>query len=215
MNDFKRREFRAEDISLFSLLTIYAGLTIERVKAIEETRLLSITDGLTGLSNQRYLMEQLQKELQRAARHKNPLAVIMFDIDNFKAYNDSYGHLEGNKVLKTIARMLRKSTRLSDTVGRFGGEEFCLVMPEISKEGAKAFASRIVKENGRTPHAQQEGYLKRRGLHVPARRKNPRASFKEGGREALRGQEARQEQARRGVKERSVSFSRINPSPSH
>ena len=151
MNDFKRREFRAEDISLFSLLTIYAGLTIERVKAIEETRLLSITDGLTGLSNQRYLMEQLQKELQRAARHKNPLAVIMFDIDNFKAYNDSYGHLEGNKVLKTIARMLRKSTRLSDTVGRFGGEEFCLVMPEISKEGAKAFASRIVKEIGEHP----------------------------------------------------------------
>ena len=151
VNDFKIREFRAEDISLFSLLTIYAGLTIERVKAIEETRLLSITDGLTGLSNQRYLMEQLQKELQRAARHKNPLAVIMFDIDNFKSYNDSYGHLEGNKVLKTIARMLRKSTRLSDTVGRFGGEEFCLVMPEISKEGAKAFASRIVKEMGEHP----------------------------------------------------------------
>ncbi|MFZ3072733.1 MAG: diguanylate cyclase [Thermodesulfobacteriota bacterium] len=151
VNDFKKRKFRAEHISLFSLLTIYAGLTIERVKAIEETRLLSITDGLTNLYNQRHLMEQLQRELQRAARHKKPLAVIMFDIDNFKTYNDSYGHIEGNKVLKTIARMLKKSTRLSDTVGRFGGEEFCLVMPEISKEGAKAFASRIVKEIGKYP----------------------------------------------------------------
>ncbi|VAV84512.1 hypothetical protein MNBD_DELTA01-1139 [hydrothermal vent metagenome] len=146
VNDFKKRRFRAEDISLFSLLTIYAGLTLERVRTLEETRLLSITDGLTGLRNQRYLMEQMQKEIQRSARHKHKLAVIMFDIDYFKKYNDTYGHLEGNRVLKVISGILKKNSRVTDTVGRFGGEEFCVIMPQISKEGAKAFAQRVLKE---------------------------------------------------------------------
>ncbi len=146
VNDFKKRRFRAEDVSLFSLLTIYAGLTLERVRTLEETRLLSITDGLTGLYNQRYLMEQMQKEIQRSARHKHKLAVIMFDIDYFKKYNDTYGHLEGNRVLKVISGILKKNSRVTDTVGRFGGEEFCVIMPQISKEGAKAFAQRVLKE---------------------------------------------------------------------
>jgi len=146
VNDFKVKKFRAEDISLFSLLTIYAGLTMERVKSLEETRLLSITDGLTGLYNQRYLMEQLQKEIQRAARHHHPLSIIMFDIDRFKEYNDTFGHLEGNKVLKNVSKLLRQNTRVTDTVGRFGGEEFCIIMPQIKKDGAHAFGKRVVSE---------------------------------------------------------------------
>ncbi len=151
VNDFKKRRFRAEDISLFSLLTIYAGLTIERVKTLEETRLLSITDGLTGLHNQRYLMEQMQKEIQRAARHKHPLSIIMFDIDRFKEYNDTYGHLEGNKVLKNIAKILKKNSRITDTNGRFGGEEFCIIMPQIKKEGALTFGRRVLNEIAKYP----------------------------------------------------------------
>ncbi len=146
VNDFKARRFRAEDISLFSLLTIYAGLTIERVKKIEDIRLLSITDGLTGLYNQRYFMEQLQKELKRAQRHHHPVSIIMLDIDCFKNYNDEFGHLEGNRVLKIIARLIKKNSRITDTVGRFGGEEFCVIMPQIKKEGAMAFGRRVLKE---------------------------------------------------------------------
>lgn len=146
VNDFKSRTFRTEDISLFSLLTIYAGLTIERVRSIEEMRRLSITDGLTSLYNQRYLMEQMEKEVLRAGRHGRPTTVIMIDIDNFKAYNDSFGHMEGNKVLKKISRILSKSSRLTDTVGRFGGEEFCIILPEIDKEGAVGYAERLVRD---------------------------------------------------------------------
>lgn len=146
VNDFKSRSFRTEDISLFSLLTIYAGLTIERVRSIEEMRRLSITDGLTSLYNQRYLMEQMEKEVQRAGRHNRPTSVIMIDIDHFKQYNDSFGHMEGNKVLKRISRILSKSSRLTDTVGRFGGEEFCIILPEIEKDGAVGFAERLVKD---------------------------------------------------------------------
>lgn len=151
VNDFKVRRFRAEDISLFSLLTVYAGLTMDRVKSLEETRLLSITDGLTGLYNQRYLMEQLQKEIQRASRHKHPLTIIMFDIDHFKEYNDTFGHLEGNRVLKNVAKLLKQNTRVTDTVSRFGGEEFCIIMPQIKKDGARAFGKRAVSEIERHP----------------------------------------------------------------
>ena len=154
VNDFKKRQFRSEDISLFSLLSIYAALTIERVKSIEEMRLLSITDGLTGLYNHRFLMENMQKEMQRAVRHEGSFSILMLDIDHFKGYNDRYGHLEGNRVLKGIARVLLNTARATDTVGRFGGEEFCIIVHDMKKDGAIAFANRIIKaiDEYKSPH---------------------------------------------------------------
>ena len=146
VNDFKRREFRAEDISIFSLISVYAALTIERVKSIEEMWQLSITDGLTGLYNHRYLMEQMHMEIQRASRYNHPLSIIMLDIDHFKDYNDKFGHLEGNRALKGIARILKKETRDTDMVGRFGGEEFCIIVHEVKKDGAAVFAKRLLRE---------------------------------------------------------------------
>lgn len=146
VNDFKKRGFRAEDVSLFSLLSVYAALTIERVKSIEEMRQLSITDGLTGLYNHRYLMEQMNRELQRSSRHNQMFSIIMLDIDNFKDYNDKFGHLDGNKVLKEVTKVLKKTARATDTVGRFGGEEFCIIMPGEKKDGAAAFAKRLLNE---------------------------------------------------------------------
>ena len=156
VNDFKTKKFRSEDLSLFSLLSIYAALTIDRVKSIEEMRLLSITDGLTGLYNQRYLMEQLQKEVDRASRHDHHVSVIMIDVDRFKNYNDKFGHLEGNKVLRLVAAMLKKALRISDTASRFGGEEFCLILPEVGKAGARTLAKRLLKEieGSKMPHTK-------------------------------------------------------------
>ncbi len=143
VGDFKKRKFRADDNSIFSLLSIYAALTIERVKSIEEMHLMSITDGLTGLYNHRFIMDQLQKELVRISRHSRSLSVLMLDVDHFKKYNDSFGHLEGNKALRSIASHLLKCARVTDTVGRFGGEEFCIILPEIDKAGAELFAQRM------------------------------------------------------------------------
>lgn len=151
VNDFTRRTFTDEQVSIFSLLTIYAALTVERVKTLEETRLLSITDGLTGLYNHRYLMDQLERELERASRHNRPLSVIMLDIDRFKDYNDRFGHLEGNKVLKAVANILTDGTRISDTVARFGGEEFCIILPEAKKKGALDIAARLIKVTSAHP----------------------------------------------------------------
>jgi diguanylate cyclase (GGDEF)-like protein len=146
VNDFEKRTFTEEQTSLFSLLTIYAALAIERARTHEQIRHLSITDGLTGLYNHRYLMNQFEREMERISRHNHPLSVIMLDIDRFKNYNDRFGHLDGNKVLKSIADILLENTRLSDTVARFGGEEFCIILSEIEKHGAKIFARRLIKE---------------------------------------------------------------------
>ncbi|HHL39549.1 MAG TPA: diguanylate cyclase [Deltaproteobacteria bacterium] len=146
VNDFVVRDFKAEVISLFTLLTIYAALTIERVKSIEEMRRLSITDGLTGLYNHRYIMDEINKETKKCSRNERSFSIIMLDIDHFKSYNDTYGHLEGNKVLKALARLLNRTVRSTDTVGRFGGEEFCIIIDDMEKKGAVAFANRLLKE---------------------------------------------------------------------
>lgn len=146
INDFKKRVLRAEDISIFSIISVYAALTIERVKSIEDMRMMSIVDGLTGLFNHRYMMEQLQKEYHRSFRHGTIFSVIMLDIDKFKPYNDNYGHLEGNKVLKEMAAIFRNGSRVTDVVGRFGGEEFCIVVPELGREDTVKFAEKLLRE---------------------------------------------------------------------
>jgi len=145
LNDFKKKEVSAEEISLFSLLTIYAAITVERVRSIERLWHQSQHDGLTGLLNHRSLTEQLQKETERSSRHNGKFSIIMIDIDNFKSYNDSFGHLEGNRVLKHVSRLLMKTARVSDTVARFGGEEFCILVPELDREQVMPFAERVVQ----------------------------------------------------------------------
>jgi len=144
LNDFKRKEIRTEDISLFSLLTIYAALTVARVKSIEKLWHQSQHDGLTGLLNHRSLMEQIEKEDQRARRRKGCYSLIMIDVDDFKAYNDKFGHLEGNKVLKAVSRLLMKAARVSDTVSRFGGEEFAILVPELCLDQVTPFVERLI-----------------------------------------------------------------------
>ncbi|MDH3975844.1 MAG: diguanylate cyclase [Deltaproteobacteria bacterium] len=144
LNDFRTRQIMEEDISIFSIISVYAGLTIERVKSIEDMRMLTIVDGLTGLYNHRYIMEQFQKEFQRANRHNTNFSVIMLDIDKFKPYNDSFGHLEGNKVLKGVASLFRQNSRVTDVAGRFGGEEFCIIVPELGVEETTNYARKLL-----------------------------------------------------------------------
>jgi len=146
VNDFKVRDVSPEELSIFSLLTVYAAMTLERVRSMEAMRVLTQTDGLTGLFNHRHLMDLLRIEHERGERYKTKYSIIMIDIDHFKRYNDNFGHLEGNKVLKEIARIFSKSARGTDTVSRFGGEEFCIIAPEIDSENVVCFANRLTKE---------------------------------------------------------------------
>ena len=115
-------------------------------KKNKELHELSITDSLTGLYNRKHLMETLDNEVARSKRHKHDFAVLVIDIDHFKEYNDTYGHLAGDEVLSRLASVFKKSVRSCDYVARYGGEEFILVLPEIApKDGVKA-AERIRKK---------------------------------------------------------------------
>ncbi len=115
----------------------------ERKKLIERLEYLSNTDVLTGLLNRRALLERLAYEVERAARYKSDLSVVLCDIDYFKEINDSYGHILGDNALNAVAGTLRSSLRGSDIAGRYGGDEFMLILPETSVQGAVEFAERI------------------------------------------------------------------------
>jgi len=106
---------------------------------------LSNTDGLTKLYNRRYFMELLELEFQRAQRYQSKFAFLMIDIDNFKSFNDDYGHLMGDKILYEIAQILQENLRVNDVVGRYGGEEFALFAPETDLKGSLVVGERYRK----------------------------------------------------------------------
>lgn len=122
-------------------------LTLERDQLVHDLRQasatrqelfeLAIRDGLTSLYNYRYFMQELER-----AVNLYPLALVLFDADKFKSYNDAYGHLEGDNVLRAIADTIRTTMRQSDTAARYGGDEFVVILPETRKEQALAFAER-------------------------------------------------------------------------
>ncbi|MBI3755663.1 MAG: diguanylate cyclase [Deltaproteobacteria bacterium] len=109
----------------------------------EKLNELSITDGLTEVYNHRHFYERLTEEIKRANRYGRPLSLIIADIDYFKNYNDTHGHLTGDDVLKGVARCIRSNARENDMVARYGGEEFSIILPETGKDGAGDLAERI------------------------------------------------------------------------
>lgn len=133
---------------------------IEQLEIEKNTaQMNSITDGLTGLANRRYFDEVLKTEFFRLRRSKSKLSLIMLDIDYFKKYNDTYGHLSGDECLRNIARALKTIVvRAPDVVARFGGEEFIVILPETDESGAKALGERIRKEieGLEIPHSESD-----------------------------------------------------------
>lgn len=109
----------------------------------EQLEILAKTDELTGCLSRRYLMERLENELERAARYNRLLGLVMFDIDDFKNLNDTHGHTTGDAALRSIGEVLQRSLRTADFVGRYGGDEFLLVLPETSVHGTYQLAERI------------------------------------------------------------------------
>ncbi|BCS52485.1 diguanylate cyclase [Geobacter sp. SVR] len=104
---------------------------------------LSITDALTGLYNSRHFHSQLQIEMERAERYRHPLSLLLLDVDDFKRFNDAYGHLEGDRVLAGLAQVIRESIRHTDSAYRYGGEEFVAILPETDGEEALRVAERL------------------------------------------------------------------------
>ncbi|HUH11480.1 MAG TPA: diguanylate cyclase, partial [Longimicrobiales bacterium] len=109
----------------------------------EELERLSISDGLTGLFNHRHLHEVLNSEFERIRRSHESIGVAMFDLDRFKQVNDTHGHQAGDRVLKSMAEILRETAREIDVLGRYGGEEFIAILPETELQEAARFAERV------------------------------------------------------------------------
>lgn len=135
--------FLQDDLQILDFLRPQVSMTLENSILHKRTAALAITDGLTGLSTHRYFQEAIDREIGRAKRLKLTFSFVILDIDNFKSLNDTFGHLEGDKVLREIAKIMRAQVRDTDTVARYGGEEFVVILIDTPKEGAKITAERI------------------------------------------------------------------------
>jgi len=125
------------------LTEVFNDMVVRLREGRQELERLSVTDGLTKLFNRRLLMQRLAEEIGRSRRHKRAFTVLMADVDNFKRYNDAFGHLAGDEVLVRVATILRESTREIDCAARYGGEEFVVVLPETSVQGAVGACQRV------------------------------------------------------------------------
>jgi diguanylate cyclase (GGDEF)-like protein len=138
--------FGAADLEVVAVVACHAAAHVRRVRACEGVQALerlSVTDPLTDLYNRRFLERRLEEEISRSTRFGSRLSLMVLDIDHFKDYNDLCGHLAGDKALKMIAEVLKRSVREMDVVTRFGGEEFCIILPDTPKTDALFVAERI------------------------------------------------------------------------
>lgn len=126
-------------------------------KSEERYRQMSQVDDLTQLFNSRHFYDRLAREIDRASRYHRPLSLLMIDADHFKKVNDTYGHLEGDRVLQNLARCIEAALRGSDSAYRYGGEEFVVIMPESSGEGAYTVAERIRQQFSELPMRTEAG----------------------------------------------------------
>ena len=149
------------DLSLLEIIGPQVALALERAEWQEratEFQLMSITDSLTGLTNRRYLEERLAEELNRSKRYDYPMSFLMIDIDDFKAYNDKNGHQAGDVALQITAHCLRGALRAADVASRYGGEEFCILLPQTGVAEAGVIADRIRQRVSTTefPHGKAQ-----------------------------------------------------------
>jgi diguanylate cyclase (GGDEF)-like protein/PAS domain S-box-containing protein len=114
-------------------------------QAEEKMRIMAITDFLTGIYNQRHFYNQLEQEIERVKRYRGTFSLILFDIDEFKGFNDKYGHLEGDNALAKVGEMVKQKIRKIDSAYRYGGDEFVILMPQTNKEEAIRMAERLLE----------------------------------------------------------------------
>jgi diguanylate cyclase (GGDEF)-like protein len=132
-----------EELKFIEDIANSLALALGNLRLREKLHMLSIREALTGLFNRRYLNETLPREMNRAERNKEPLSVLMFDIDHFKLFNDTFGHDAGDLVLKKISEVILSSIRDSDVACRYGGEEFVIILPGTSIEIAERRAEAL------------------------------------------------------------------------
>lgn len=135
--------FTEGDLQLLTTLAYQVAIVLLYAESYESTVKMATTDGLTSLYTHRYFQERLSEEVRRSERYHQPLSFILLDLDNFKTYNDTLGHTEGDELLKSTSQILKECTRENDVVCRYGGDEFAILLLETTKETALSIASRI------------------------------------------------------------------------
>lgn len=135
-----------EHTESFSILAEQLSLELKKISLYERVQALAITDGLTGIYVRRHFLERYAEDFARSKRHGLKLSVLMIDLDHFKQCNDTYGHLVGDIVLKEIAKIMKGYVRQVDLIGRYGGEEFVIALPDTDRNSAIAVAERIRQE---------------------------------------------------------------------
>jgi len=135
--------FSGEEARLFEAVAEHVAIAIENARAYQRTKELSHRDDLTGLYNRRYFFDRFEKEVERAKRYSRLFSLILMDLDHFKIYNDTHGHLAGDAALQSIGNVLSQNVRKVDIVARYGGEEFVVILPETDKESAAKVAEKL------------------------------------------------------------------------
>lgn len=138
--------FTNDDLRVLDYISDLGSIVFENLYYFREIERLAITDGITGLYVHRYMLEKLKNEIQRYFRHKVSVSLIMMDIDNFKHFNDSYGHPFGDQILITVSKIIKQTIREIDFPVRYGGDEFAIILPQTELKGAKALANRLLKK---------------------------------------------------------------------
>jgi len=135
--------FGDAELRLFEAVASHVSVAIDNALTFKQTRELSHRDDLTDLYNRRYFFERFDREVYRDDRYYHDISLLMLDIDNFKRLNDSHGHLQGDEVLKKLAKIIEDKVRKADVVARYGGEEFLVLLPETDREGAICVAEKL------------------------------------------------------------------------
>ena len=152
-----RRALSRAELDRFGVIANQSSLALQNALLHEELERLSVTDRLTELYNHGYLHQRLEQELERAARFGHTFSLIMLDIDDFKQFNDRFGHPSGDTVLRAVSAIIRQNLREIDVAARYGGEEFVIVLPETDTEGAVAVAERVRRSMAEYSHVPAEG----------------------------------------------------------
>jgi len=139
------RQIAQDDWDKFFILSREFIMGLKRILLYKEVQALAITDSLTGISGRRHFLERAEEEVQRSNKFKSVFSLLIVDVDDFKSYNDKYGHLVGDAILKQISQMVKVNLRQIDLVCRYGGDEFLAVLSEIASSEAETVAERIRK----------------------------------------------------------------------
>ena len=158
----RQRPFSVDDLELLRSLAARATLALANVERHDDVARQAVTDDLTGLATRGRFQELLDVELREVARYGHPVALAMFDLDNFKSVNDTHGHLQGDLVLRRVAEALRETCREADVAARYGGEELALILPHTDLDGAYELAerARLTVERMAIPRLDTNGWLK-------------------------------------------------------